>query len=260
MPASDADIGRMSARRPLHRHRARERPARRVRIRHAGGPGRRAGAPARSRALTFAQAVNLKSHDLPGFVGTGSETEPPAPGPIDLAQDRCTGVLSPSLRVAKVSSPEFSAGRGLHAEILKSTVEVWPTAADVVFNSVKSETRRGETCLVAALRAARRKINQERRGKMLIGRSTIATVPDPLPGVGRSFLLRIDETRLHRSGAVFFHVYRDVFGFVSGPSDVELEAVGFGHPVPTRIQQRALRSLVGRATRRAGSLGSQTSS
>lgn len=259
MAGSDADIGRMSAR--WHR----------VAIVLVSGllagcgsatPAARVGTPAalaRSRALTFARVVNLKSDDLPGFVGAGSEAEPPAAGPIDLAQDRCTGVLSASLRVAKVSSPEFSAGRGLHAEILKSTVEVWPTARDVVFNSARSETRHGEACLVAALRAARRKINLERRGRMLIGPFTVATVPEPPPGVSHSFLLKIDETRLHRSGAVFFHVYRDVFGFTSGPSEVELEAVGFGHPVPTRTEQRALRSLVGRTRASADSLGSQTS-
>ena len=259
MAGSDADIGPMSARR------------RSAVVVLASGllagcgsatPAVRVGTPAlaRSRALTFAQAVNLKPDDLPGFAGVGTETEPAAAGPIDLAQDRCTGVLGSSMRVAKVASPEFSAGHGLHAEILKSTVEVWPTAHDVVFNSVRSETRHGEGCLRAALRAVRRKINMERGGRMLIGPSTIAAVPDPLPGVSRSSLLKIDETRLHRSGAVFFHVYRDIFGFVTGPSEVELEAVGFGHPVPARTERRALRSLVGRATANAGSLGSGTSS
>jgi len=226
-------------------------------------PAARVGTPAalsKSRAVTFAEAVNLKSDDLPGFTGVGAGAETPPPGPIDLAEDRCIGLLSSSLQVAKVSSPEFSAGLGLHAEILKSTVEVWPTARDVVLNSVRSETRHAEACLLAALRATRTKINRERRGRMQIGPFTTATVPYSLPGVGHGSLLKIDETRLHRSGAVFFHVYRDVFGFATGPSEVELEAVGFGHPVPTRTERRALRSLLVRATAGAGSLGSPSSS
>jgi len=225
-------------------------------------PGPRVGARAlaRSRALTFARAVNLSSQDLPGFVAIGAEHEPPAPGPIDLAQDRCTGVLSPSLRVAKVASPEFSGGRGLHSEFFTSTVEIWPTASDAGFNTDRSQTPHGEGCLVAAIRAVNRKIDLERHGKMQIGPFTLATAPIPLPGVSRGFVINIDETRLHRSGAVFFHVYRDIFAFVTGPSEVELRAVGFGHRVPARTEQRLLRSLLARATAGAGPPGSPTSS
>ena len=215
---------------------------------------------ARSRALAFAKAVNLKPGELPGFEVLGTETERPPPGPIGLAQDRCTGILSPSVRVARVSSAEFSAGRGRHSVLLKSAVGVWPAPGDVVFNSVASETPRGEECLVAALRAAHRKINLEREGRRRIGPFTVATVPYPLPGVSRGSLMKIDETRLRRSGAVFFHVYRDVFDFVTGPSNVELEAVGLGNPVPSQTVQPVLRSLLARARASAGALGSRTSS
>ena len=69
----------------------------------------------------------------------------------------------------------------------------------------------------------------------------------------------MDETRLHRNGAVFFHVYRDLLGFTSGPAEVELEAIGFVHPVPARTEKQALRILLERATANAGDLRPQTS-
>ncbi len=211
-----------------------------------------------AQAVAYARAVNLRQRDLPGFSGSGGEAELPAPGPAALAHARCTGGVSPLHRVAKIASPEFSAGSGLHSDFVKSYVEVWPTPEIVTFNNARSKSARGRACLVRDIEAVNRKINRE-RGGMLIGPFTVRAMPDPLPGVTGAFHTRIDETRLHRGGAVFFHVYRDLFGFISGPAEVELEAAGFVHPVPAHTEQRALRTLLERATTNAGELYAQTS-
>ena len=72
----------------------------------------------------------------------------------------------------------------------------------------------------------------------------------PLPGVSRSFLRTIDETLL-RGGRVRLHIFHDVFTFISGPAEVELEATGFSRPVPSRTEERLMLLLLGRAKQNA---------
>ena len=208
----------------------------------------------RAQALAYAHAVNLRLRDLPGYAGAASEVEDPEPGRYGLDYERCTGAVSAVHRIAKMSSPEFSAGRSFDSKLVKSTVEVWPTPAIVARDNARSHSIRGRACLVRFIVAVNRKINRERKGQMLIGPFTITSVHTPLPGVADGFQTRIDETRLRRSGAVFFHVYRDILGFVSGPAEIELEAIGFVHPVPAATEKQALRTLLERATANAGEL------
>jgi hypothetical protein len=213
----------------------------------------------RSQAVAYAAAVNLRPGDLTGFSGLGGEVEVPAPGPDALEYARCTGVANPADRVAAIASPEFSAGRAFDSRLIKSSVEVWPTAATVTLDKARSESAHGRACLVRDIKAIHTKINRERKGQMQIGQFTIRSMPNPLPGAADGSQTRLDETRLHRNGEVFFHVYRDLLGFTSGPAEVELEAVGFVHPVPSRTEKQALRILLERATANTGDLRPQTS-
>jgi hypothetical protein len=201
----------------------------------------------RAQAQGYAQAVNLRPADMPGFATIGREAEAPAPGPSAREYSRCRGGINPSRRVAGISSAEFSAGAAFYSKIMKSTVEVWATPALVTFNSTTAHSPRGRACLVRYLHAAHQQINRARKGRMQIGPFKLSIVPNPLPGVSHSFLTAINETRLLRSGAVRAHVYRDIFGFISGAAEIELEAVGFGHPVPTPTEEKALLLLLGRA-------------
>ena len=85
---------------------------------------------------------------------------------------------------------------------------------------------------------------------MQIGPFTIVTVHTPLPGVSHSFRTTINETRLLRTGAIRAHVYRDILGFTTGPAEIELEAIGVGHPVPAATEEKALLLLLARARAR----------
>jgi hypothetical protein len=214
---------------------------------------------AKAQAVAYARAVNLRSEDLRGFSSLGSEAEVPGPGPYALEYASCTGGESPAHRITKIASPELSAGRGFDSRLVKSNIEVWPTAAIVTSNNARSKSAHGRACLVRYIEAVDRKINRERKGQMRIGPFAIRTMPNPLPGVTDGFQTRIDETRLHRNGAIFFHIYRDLLGFASGPAEVELEAIGFVHPVAARTEKQALRTLLVRATAKAGDLRPQTS-
>jgi hypothetical protein len=209
----------------------------------------------RARAVVYAHAVNLRAGDLPGFSSTGDETEVPKPGRYGLEYSRCRGGVNPARRIAEISSPELSAGKALYGKIVRSTVEVWPTPAIVAGNNAKSHSPRGRACLMRFLDAVHEQMNRERKGRAQIGPFTVTIAPNPLPGVSHSFLTKINETRLLRTGAVLAHIYRDIFGFVSGPAEVELEAIGFGHPIPPLVEKEALQMLHDRATANAHLLG-----
>jgi hypothetical protein len=202
----------------------------------------------KAQAVAYAHAVNLRAGDLPGFTIGESEMEAPKPGRYGLEDIRCRGGVNPARRIAKIDSTEFSAGRAFYGKVVKSIVEVWPTPALVVFNHTTSHSSRGRACLVRDIESVNKQINRERKGRMQIGPFTITTVPNPLPGVSHSFLTTINETRLLRTGAIRAHIYRHIFGFITGPAEIELEAIGYGHPVPTSTEAKALQLLLDRAT------------
>jgi hypothetical protein len=209
------------------------------------------GTITKAQAVAYAHAVNLQPGDLPGFTNSGSETEAPKPGRLALEETRCSGDLNPDRRIAQIESTEFSAGRSIFSKIMKSTVEVWPTPALVASNNNPSRKSRARACFVHFLNALHKRTNQERKGRLQIGPFTITTVPNPLPGVSHSFLTTINETRLLRTGAIRAHIYRDIFGFTTGPAEIDLEAIGFGRPIPTSTEARALQLLVNHATAHA---------
>ena len=202
---------------------------------------------AASRAAAYAHAINLRAGDLQGYTVDGSETEAPEPGRYDLEYHRCLGGVSSVRRLAATSSPEFATGRGLNSVIVKSSVEVWPTAGIMASHSARSDSAHGRSCLVRFVEVINRKTNLERKGGMRLGPFTLTTMPNPLTGVTHSTLTRIDETRLRDSGATFLHVHRDLFGFDAGRAEIELEAIGIGHPVPGQTEKGALHTLLTRA-------------
>jgi hypothetical protein len=205
------------------------------------------GPVTKAQAVGYAHVVNLQAGDLPGFTSIGSEAEAPESGRYGLEYSRCRGGISPVRRLVKIYSTEFTAGRAFYGKVMRSVVEVWPTPALAILNNTTSHGSRGRACLVRYLEAVRTKINRERKGRAQHGPFEIATVPNPLPGVSHSFLTTINETLLLRTGAIRAHVYRDIFGFISGAAEIELEAVGFGHPVPAATEEKALLRLLAHA-------------
>jgi len=214
----------------------------------------------KAQAVAYAHSVNLQPGDMPGFTSIGSETEAPAPGRFALEYIRCRGGVNPARRIAAIQSVEYSAGSAFYGKLLKSIVEVWPTSALVALNNTRAHSSRGRACFVRFLDAADNRINHERNGRRPRGPFTITTVPDPLPGVNHSFLTTIKETWLLSTGVIRAHVYRDLFQFVIGPAQIEVQALGVGHPVPTATEEKELLLLLGRAKANAIYLQTKKSS
>jgi hypothetical protein len=204
----------------------------------------------RARALAYADAVNLRAGDLPGMTVEGPAGEAPAPNRSAFAFARCYGGVRPDGRTVKVHSQEFAAGRAAQSQLVESRVEVWPTAALATRNNAAYLSPRGHDCFVRTLETSHRQFNSQHPERLQFGPLRVVTVANPLLGVSRSFLRTIDETLL-RGGRVRLHIFHDVFTFISGPAEVELEATGFSRPLPSRTEERLLLLLLGRAKQNA---------
>jgi hypothetical protein len=214
----------------------------------AAGAARAAGATGpvtRARAIAYAHAINLKAGDVPGMTVAEPEREAPTLTRSAAEFTRCDGGVSHARTVAKINSPEFSAGRGRNSELVQSRVEVWPTPGLVAQNTAAFFGPRGRACFLGLLEASNARLDKQ-RGRRQHGVPTLATVPNPLPGVEQSFLYTIKQPLLLK-GHLFLYIYHDVFSFVSGAAEVELEATGFSRPVPPATEERLVRLLLGRA-------------
>jgi hypothetical protein len=199
-----------------------------------------------AQGLAYARSVNLKPGDISGFTSTGEEAAEPAPEHYSLEYADCRRGIDPARRIAKVSSTEFTGG----SAVIKSGVEVWPTPALADENSSTLDSYRGRACLTRYLQAIHQRINRARKGLRQLGPFTVKITPVSLPGVGHSFLTAINETLLTRRGAVRAHIYHNIFGFISGAAEIELESIGVGHPVPPATEAKALQLLLDRAKAR----------
>jgi hypothetical protein len=172
------------------------------------------------------------------------EAAAPARSSFELA--RCFDGVSPARRIAKFHSPTFSTGRAAQSQVVESHVEVWPTPSLAARNTATYFSSRGRACVLRSSEASDRQLNRQRAGELQFGRPTIATVPNPLPGVSESYLRTIAEPLL-RGRRIRLYIYHDIFSFVTGPAEVEMEATGFSRPVPSATEERLLSLLLSRA-------------
>jgi hypothetical protein len=199
-----------------------------------------------AQAAAYANAVNLTAGDVPGMTTEEPGGEAPAPTRSALALARCFDGVSPVRRVAKFHSPTFSSGRAAQAQLVESSVEVWPTPGLAARDTAAYFSSRGRACVLRFSDASSRRLNRQRAGGLQHGRPILATVPNPLPGVSESYLRTIAEPLL-RGKRIRLYIYHDIFSFVTGPAEVELEATGFSRPVPSATEERLLSLLLSHA-------------
>jgi hypothetical protein len=200
----------------------------------------------KAQATAYAYAVNLRAADVPEMSIGSPEGTAPAPMRSAFEFARCYSGVSPARLVLNVHSPEFSIGHGAQSELEESEVEVWPTPDLAAHNFAANHGSRERACFVRFQEADNRNRNRRRSGQLLYGPLTVSALPAPLPGVDRSFGLRIVQSLL-RGGQIRLHIYHDVFGFLSGPAEIELTATGFSRPVPSATEERLLLLLYSRA-------------
>jgi hypothetical protein len=218
-----------------------------------GGSSASSGSPvagtsiAKARAVAYADAINLGGADVPGATIVKSEGEAKAPTLAGVELARCTGGVSPELRIVNIHSPAFRVASASERGRVRSAVEVMPSAALAARNNAAARSARGRSCLARFLARA---LPEQSTGPLRHGPVSISSLPNSLPGADGSFGLRLATTAIGRNlrgGQILTRVYTDVFGFVSGPAEINLTATGLPRPVPSATEQRLLSLLFGRA-------------
>jgi hypothetical protein len=215
-----------------------------------GGGG---GPVAKTRAVAFASAVNLRGSDVPAmgpFVsGFETGTGPPF--------GSCTTHVGASDEVVAVESPWFLRSRGRrggHVGLaVKPPIEGAHSVVYVVRNPGLATRNVSLAPSVGAPACVQRLSVSEASGRF-VGREPYkrqieaSLLPFPLSGVG-GYGLRVRGTV---AGAVYHAkrrqvFYEDTFGFAVGPAEIVLYAVGIARPFPSAMERRVLLLLYERA-------------
>lgn len=225
----------------------------------------------RPQFLAFANAVNLKPQDMPGFVGKTKESEHGSQivnSVKDKARyERCLGIGKQGKPLFKHSSEKFEAGRGLRYLSASSEVEVARTKAraekelTIARGVLTSPAKRG--CVAQAFEAllggthtihtrghaVRITIGNTRVQPLEVGAAAAGTSG----GFGISFSMDVTYSfsvygRALTLPGVF---YVDSLDFVVGRASVGLTTMTFGSPFPPAREATLFSLLVTRA-RNAG--------
>jgi hypothetical protein len=199
-------------------------------------------------AIAFADAVNLTSADLsepPAFTGSPANEDGTEKASGELS--RCEGAHDPRPAVAEVSSESFKRKGPDSVEALSSTVVVMPTAALAGKDLAAILNSRGESCIESELNKTFARKDSEQ-----INYSRVSMVDRALevPGVSGGVELNISTmvTKVGGAGTV----YIDILGFIDGPAEVFLTAVGTPQPITPAFEEHLISVLSKRARTHGG--------
>lgn len=211
----------------------------------AGSAAASAAAPSahisRAQAAAYARTVNLTTVDVPGSAIVRGEREATVTSG-ETREQRCSGAVSPKLRVADVKSDVLRVRAGEASGRVKSDVQVLPDAALAAKDFDAQTSARGRRCLQAKLQqvvAASRSPNVSATG------ASISTLPRPLPGAN-SFAARL-RLGLQAATGRKVDAFIDVLAFQTGPAEVTLTALTLGRPPSAATESKLLATLYERA-------------
>jgi hypothetical protein len=214
---------------------------------HGGDTGGAPGSASESaQARAFANAVNLKAADLPGFhVSTAPEHHGAAEERLEPELRRCVGTsdaLSAAGAPGEASSQHFERGASIITESVSSQVTVERTDALAAKDLAVIRSSHLESCLSHYFNLLFK--SQDLRGAS-VGPVSIKQGSPPAPGAGGSFGLRFTETLTLRGLRIPFCV--DILGFVEGHAEVSLFTSGVPRPFPAALEERLFLLLLARA-------------
>jgi hypothetical protein len=200
----------------------------------------------RARALTVANAINLRHSDLSGL------TEQPNPL---TAQDRaenarltkCVGGVPDGEALGIAQSPNFVSS-GAASSTISSEVEIVPTPKLAAKDLASISGPRGIPCLESELASSLRVQAPKDEHLTVHG----ATLPSPVSGSDGAFSIRITiVVRVTKGTTVVSEpIYADEIGFIYGQAEVSLSDVDIlGKPSATL--ERRLAALLLTRTRAA---------
>ncbi len=194
-----------------------------------------AGCGSLSPAQRYAESINLKAADVPGFRAVEGEVEDDNPGVNGDAYARCAHSPPATLLVVARRSPSFQSD----VISLASHVEIWPTS-ELASRSVAAEdSKRGRVCEA-----------HELESKPQLGARFSEVVDKLLPSralsVPGSYWRRLIVVATRPGTRISRAAYFDNLGFLSGRAEIRL-SVSADRPPPAPLEQRLLSLLYSRA-------------
>jgi hypothetical protein len=211
----------------------------------ATAPKQGASSAGRTRALTFAHAVNLRASDVPGLrVAHRQPKHATSDRETERQLDRCVGISSAD-QLVEAGSPDFEHAGGISQFDVSSNVSVSRSAAIARRELSQLRSAHAKACLKHYLGLLLR--GPSFRGA-LIGPVSVQEGTPPAAGADGSVGMRISTSITVRSIPIPF--YLDILGFVYGPAEISLMSTGVPIPFPAATQQRLFLALLARAKAR----------
>jgi hypothetical protein len=199
-----------------------------------------AAASGASGPSAVADAINVKSPDMPGFTATPHQ-ETPTDRQNSERLARCAGATPPSQALADIYSPDFSNGTATAGQLVSSDVTVMPSRREVVRDIAAISSGRAERCF----RRLAGPLLARELGSVKISGIRIERIPTSAPGTDGTFGFRTTVT-ITRAGQSLT-LFSDLQGFAVGSLEISLSTFGSGQPFPANDEQRLFSLLVERA-------------
>jgi hypothetical protein len=198
--------------------------------------------PSKAQAKAFAQAVNLRTGDIPGFKKGSVGKTTAADRKMGAEVAACAGGVDPNRAVVDLESADFTSASGIIEQDISSEVEVLPSAALVAKDLASVKSSKGRGCVARALdkEFAAMKIPGVTFGKV----SSELAIPQA-NGASGSFALRLTTTATAHGEKIPY--YADFLGFSLGQAEVTLSALGFAEPVSAKDELGLFSVLLRRA-------------
>lgn len=196
-----------------------------------------------TRARAFAEAVNLRPTDLPGFSAVPKHGESESPTERQLGNDmlRCAGGLGGSRGLGELGSGAYQRQIGLFNGSVSSAVSFSRSAAAASHELSTMRSARARGCLGHYID----RIFSRGRYAGRFKRVSLTQGSPPAPGTSGGFGWRI--TAAISASAVRIPFYVDVLGFVYGSAEVTLVSTGVPNPFPAAGEERLFSLLLERA-------------
>jgi hypothetical protein len=218
------------------------------------------GPATKAEAVAFARAVNLRSGDAQGMTGRPVTNRERSEPPWGERVERCSARSGRTGEFVAIHSPRFrstvhQSGSSLeHGITLRLPPHITAVSSAVYVTRSATFARQDFQAAARALRSRclARSFAQRVRSPLRQEQATITTLPSPAPGIP-AYGLRLASVERESPGGVLqsgpreIRGYTDTFGFVAGPAEVLLTAVGIDKPVATSTEHRLLSLLYERA-------------
>jgi hypothetical protein len=208
------------------------------------GSTRSSASITKPQAVAFARAVNFRSADLPRFRNLGLAPEPqPRTNTSDPEFAKCVGV-KPSRYLASVPSAGFASGRfRAQAELVTSKVMVFPTASLAAREVSTLTSARGRSCFARLIQPESTSATEAHLSIHHISWSFPA-----LPPAAHDFKVRVSGTltEIHTRNRPT-RLYIDLLGFIKGPAQIYLLAMGWESPARSSAEHHLISLLYSRA-------------